>query len=51
MSDAGGNFISDKFCKNMNTEQATSAFYHHQSKGQVEVCITLIKHAIKMYQN
>ena len=34
MSDAGGNFISDKFkryCKNLNAEQAVSSLYHLQS--------------------
>ena len=39
MSDAGGNFISDKFkqfCKNQTTGQAVSSSYHHQSNGQVE---------------
>ena len=39
MSDAGTNFISDKFhqfCKLVNIEQATSSVYHHQSNGQVE---------------
>ena len=44
MSDADGNFISDKFRKFfmcMNIEQVTSLSYHHQSNGQVEVCIKL----------
>ena len=33
MSDAGGNFISEKFRnfgRNLNTEQAVSSSYHHQ---------------------
>ena len=50
MSDAGGNFISDKFrqfCKRMNIEQASSSSYHHQSNGQVEACIKFIKHTMK----
>ena len=54
MSDAGGNFISDmfkQFCKYINIGQATSSSYHHQSDGQIEVCIKSIKHTIKMYQN
>ena len=50
MSDAGGNFISDKFrqfCKCMNIEQVTSSSYHHQINSQVEVCIKLMKGTIK----
>ena len=50
ISDSGGNFISDKFktfCRSLNTEQAFSSSYHHQSSGQVEVCIKLIKQALK----
>ena len=46
MSDAGCNFVSDKFkqfCKNLNIEQATSLSYHCQSNGQIEVCIEFIK--------
>ena len=46
MSDAGTNFISDKFhqfCKLANIEQATSSPYHHQSNGQVEACIKFVK--------
>ena len=45
MSGAGGNFISDKFkrfCQNVNTEQAASPSYHHQSSRQVEECIIFI---------
>ena len=49
MYDAGGNFISDKFRKSkcMNIEQDTSLSYHHQSNGQVEVCIKFMKHTMK----
>ena len=50
MLDVGDNFISDKFkqfCKRMNIEQATSLSYHHQSIGQVEVCIKFNKHTMK----
>ena len=50
MSDAGGNFISDKFrqfCKCMNTEQITSSYLHHKSNSQVEACIKFIKHTMK----
>ena len=39
MSDAGGNFISDKFrqfCKFKNIEQVTSLSYHNQSNDQVK---------------
>ena len=46
MSDAGTNFVSDrfqKFCRAINVEQATSLAYHHQSNGQVEACIKFIK--------
>ena len=42
MSHTGSNFISDKFkrfCHSMNIEQAVSSTCHHQSNGQVEVCI------------
>ena len=50
MSDAGCNFISDKFkrfCKNLNTEQAVSSLYHHHINGQGEASIKFIKHTIK----
>ena len=50
MSDAGTNFISDrfrKFCKAINVEQATLPAYHHQSNGQVEACIKFIKLTFK----
>ena len=50
MSDAGGNFISERF-KNfhnsLNVEQAVSSLYHHQSNRQVEACIKFIKCTIK----
>ena len=50
MSDAGGNFISEKiknFCNSLNVEQAVSSSYHNQSNRQVEACIKFIKHTIK----
>ena len=50
MSDAGSNFVSDKFRtfgKSLNKEQAFSLSYHHQSNGQVEACIKLIKCILK----
>ena len=46
MSDAGSNFISEKFkqfCNSLNIEQAVSSSYHHQSNGQLEACIKFIK--------
>ena len=50
MSDTGTNFVSDKFwkfCNSINVEQAVSLAYHHQSNGQVEVCIKFIKCTFK----
>ena len=50
MSDAGSNFVSEKFenfCNSLNIEQAVSSLYHHQSNRQVEPCIKLIKYTIK----
>ena len=50
MSDAGSNFISEKFknfCNSLNIEQAVLSLYHHQSNSQVEACIKLIKCTIK----
>ena len=49
MSDAGGNFISDKFCKILSLEQAVSSLYYHQSNGQMEVYIKFTKHTFKKY--
>ena len=46
MSDAGGNFILDKFktfCKILNIGQAVLSSYHHQSNGQAQACIKFIK--------
>ena len=31
----------------MNIEQDTSSSYHHQSNGQVEVCMKFVKHSMK----
>ena len=50
MSNAGTNFVSERFrqfCKSINIEQAVSLAYHHQSNGQVEACIKLIKCTFK----
>ena len=50
MSDAGTNFVLDrfqKFCRAINTEQASSLAYHHQSNRQVEACIKFIKQTFK----
>ena len=50
MSDAGTNFVSDKFwkfCNSINVEQAVLLVYHHQSNGQVEACIKFVKFTLK----
>ena len=50
MSDAGTNFVSDKFwkfCNSISVEQAVSLAYHHQSNGQVKACIKFVKCAFK----
>ena len=50
MSDTGSNSVSEKFREfytYLNTEQTVSSSYHHQSNGQVEACINIIKHTIK----
>ena len=50
MSDAGTNFVSDKFqkfCNSINVEQAVSLVYYHQCNGQVEACIKFIKETFK----
>ena len=50
MSDAGTNFVSEKFkhfCKSINVEQAVSLAYHHQSNRQVKACIIFIKQTFK----
>ena len=50
MSDAGTNFISDrfsKFCSSLNIKQAVSSAYHHQSNEQVKACIKFIKCTFK----
>ena len=50
MSDAGSNFILEKFrkiCNSLDIEQAVSSSYHHQSNRQVEACIKFIKCTIK----
>ena len=53
MSDAGSNFVSEKFrsfSNSLNIEQSVSSSYHHQSNGQVEACIKFIKCPIKMFR-
>ena len=50
MSDAGTNFVSDKFwkcCNSINVEQVVSSAYHHQSNCQVGACIKFIKCTFK----
>ena len=50
MSDAGSNFVSEKFrsfYSSLNIKQAVSSLYHHQSNRQVEACIKCINHTIK----
>ena len=52
MSDADGNFISDKFktfCKIPNIEHPFSSSYHHKSNRQVEACIKFVKCTLKKY--
>ena len=50
MSHSGDNFVSDKFktfCKSVNIKQGFSLSYHHQSNGEVEVCIKFVKCTFK----
>ena len=50
MFDTSMNFVSERFrqfCKSINVEQAVSSAYHHQSNGQVKVCIKFIKCTFK----
>ena len=50
MSEAGCNFISEKFinfCNSHNIKQAVLSLYQYQSNGQVETCIKFIKCTIK----
>ena len=50
MSDAGTNFVSDrfwKFCDSINLEQAVLLAYHHQSNGQVKAYIKFVKCTFK----
>ena len=49
-SDAGTNFTSETFrniCKLMNIWQSIISSYHHQSNGQLEAFIKLVKLTIK----
>ena len=43
------NFTSEmySFYRQMNIQQSITSFYHHQSNGQVEVCIKFVKCTIK----
>ena len=53
MSDAGRNFVSEKFksfCSSLNIKQAVLSFYHHQNNEQVEACTKFIKCTIKNVQ-
>ena len=53
MSDAGSNFISEKFksfCNSLNIEQAVSLLHYHQINGQEEACIKFIKCTTKNAQ-
>ena len=50
MSDAGGNFISEKFkewCAKLKREQAPSSLYYHQRNEKVEACIKFLKHTLR----
>ena len=50
MSDAGTNFVSDKFkssAAGSTWTKAVTSTYHHQSNRQVEACIKFIKHNTK----
>ena len=54
MSDAGTNFVSDRFqqfCKTINVEQAVSSVCHHQSNRQVKACTKFIKCVFKKCAN
>ena len=54
MSDAGSNFVSEKFryfCRSINVKQAVSSAYHHQSNGQVRSLHQIYKVNVqKMHQ-
>ena len=50
MSGSVDNLVSDKFktfCKCLNIEQVFLSSYHHQSNGQVETCIKVVKCTLK----
>ena len=54
MSDAGGNFMPDKFikfCKKLNIEYTALSSYHHCCNGQVEACIKFMKQTLKKYSD
>ena len=37
----------ENLCRKLNIEHAVSSSYHHQSNGQVEACIKLVKCTLK----
>ena len=50
ISNSDINFTSEtfrQFCRKMNIQQSITSSYHHQSNGQVEACIKLVKSRIK----
>ena len=52
ISDVGMNSTSEtflEFCGMLNIQQVITLYYHHQSNGQVEVCIKFFKCSIKKY--
>ena len=52
ISDAGTNFMPEMFkdfCRKMNIPQTVKSSCHHQSDGQVEACIKIVKQTIKMH--
>ena len=54
VSDAGMNFMLDhfkKFCRQLNIDWTIISSYHHQSNGQVKVCIKFVKCTIKCFDN
>ena len=53
VSDEVTNFLSEQFkdfCWHLSTDQAVTFSYHHQSNGQVQACITFVKHTKKCRQ-
>ena len=50
MSDAGTNYVSDKFCSRLNIKQAVLSTYHHQSNGQLKPALNSLNAHLKMCQ-